>query len=424
MSHRTADTSGAKVVVRRHDETPDAPRRSVTTAAAFAALILLIALGVVGASPSDDVAPFDEIAVPAPEREAIDWTLVAAPEETVRLESLLATDAGFAMLAGPSATGATMWSSLDGITWSANGLAATPYGLVTAGDGLVAFREYESVELEWNGSRWVEQATTELPTYARGGYQSSRTALVHSAAGVLVHSVEGELFYSEDGETFDLVVERGEWWKPSDDVWERFTGPVVYNTCSPPWEGTLDYPPVLDTPAGFVAFVPVEKSGLHLTWPVCEPQLWFSASGYEWSPLSQESTFAPGSYVYDAAGSAGRYFAVGGRGDEPAAWDSDDGLTWSGLDWFSGGDPSVLTDVVTGKAGYVILGSAPTGPRGYAWFSGDGSCWLRLPENVHGVAAAVGEDRIVLADRRPAAALWVGIIDQAVEQPCDIGPLP
>jgi hypothetical protein len=295
---------------------------------------------------------------------------------------------------------------------------------VRDGEGLVAFRGYRSVRLGWNGLRWVEMARSELPTFARVGYLSGRPAVIATERGLLVHSVEGELFHVDDDGHFDLVIERGEWWAPNEDVWERFTSPAVPTSCLPPASGSLDFPPIFTTSAGLVAFVPLVKSSLNLTWPVCDPELWVSTDGLEWSAVVGEPPFEQGSYVYEVAGRDGRFVAVGGRGaDEPTVWVSDDGLHWSVLDWDPGTEGFTVTDVTAGELGYVMLGRATTGRDRLAWFSPDGTCWHRLPDHVDGVAAAVGSDRVVLVDRLRSVELrpelWVGVPTNVFADGCD-----
>ena len=405
---------------QRAGSAPDSRPGGLVLGVGLLAIAVMAALMVVGGSRRAYDSPSNLAATGS----GLDWAVAVAPEGTLRLESLLATPDGFAIMSGPSGNGSDLWFSRDGISWSASRLSSVQFGIVVDGESLVAFREYSTVRLDWDGRRWVEQTPTELPTYARVGYLSGRPALVVTDGGMLVHSVEGELYYSPDRERFDLVIERGDWWDPSEDLWERFTSPAQPHSCLPPFEGSLDYPPLLPTAGGLVAFVPLNKLGVNLTWPVCEPQLWASAEGRHWSPVPEESGFEPGSFVYDVAGRPGRYLAVGGRDrDEPLVWESADGRQWSVLEWPQARTDFTLTDVVAGEVGFVILGRDFGGLRRVAWFSQDGECWHRLPDRVQGVAAAVGADRVVIVDRgRPPNSrpqLWVGVLDPGGGAGCD-----
>ncbi len=405
--------------------TPDARPGGFVVGVGLLAIAVLGALVAVGGSPAGDGLP-DGLPGGG---SGLEWAIGVTPEAKLRLESLLATPEGFAVLSGPSAEGSQLWSSQDGISWSPSPLSSVQFGIVGDGEGLVAFREYSTVRLDWDGGRWTEQDPTELPTFARVGYLSGRPALVVTDGGMLVHSLEGELYYSPDGERFDLVIERGEWWDPSEDLWERFTSPAQPHGCLPPFEGSLDYLPLLATPGGLVAFVPLNKLGINLTWPVCDPQLWTSPEGRDWSPVSEAAGFAPGSFVYDVAGRPGRYLAVGGRGrDEPVIWESPDGWNWSEHEWSPAAADVTLTDIAVGELGFVILGRDFGSRRRLAWFSPDGLCWHRLADYVQAEVAAVGVDRIVLADRGrgadSSAQLWVGVGDPGVVDSCRPSAIP
>jgi hypothetical protein len=345
------------------------------------------------------------------DRSGLRWRAIAAPDSSVRPESALAVRNGFVLLTGPARPEAAIFFSADGISWSESGLTKRPYGVVDDDDTLIAFREYEATRLDWDGTDWVEGVTAALPTFARVGYLSGRPAVLVTDDGILVHSVEGELFHSSDGVQFEQVIERGDWWTPNGDAWERFTAPFAGDACRPPAEGSLDYPPMVITGDLMVAFTPLEKSGPNLTWPVCDPELWSSVDGIDWVPSLGDSGFDTGSFVYDVASRSGLHLAVGGRGEQPSVWMSDDGLDWSVVDWSPGGQRVVLTEIAAGEMGFVVLGVTVSGSHRRAWFSRDGACWQPLPEPVAAVAAAVGSDRVVLVDRRPGPELWVGTVD-------------
>lgn len=385
------------------DATP--PRLAATAALAGAALVLTVLLVFAGGAADDPVASVVSTAHP------VVWSRGEAPFENVLVDSLIAVGDRFVFVRGPVETGAELVYSTDGRFWETQKLDYYPAGVAVDGDGLVAIRDYGSVRLEWNGGGWSEGEVTALPTFARAGYLSGRPAIVPTDRGVLLHSVEGELYFSETGEAFDLVVGRGEWWDPVDDIWERFTAPAAPSNCSPLTAGSLDYPPIVVTPDGFVAFVPGFKGGIHVTWPVCEPELWVSRDGRRWSPATDAAGFEAGSFVYDVAVGSDRYVAVGGRAAaRPAVWVSEDAISWSLVEWPEGGH--VITAVRAGGLGFVVLGHSVDGMERLAWFSPDGRCWSPIPSHVQAVAAAVGPDRVVLAGRSRSpelsVAVWVG----------------
>lgn len=396
-------------LVGKGAETELEPRRTPARARWAVVVMALIVVALLFAVPSSD----DTTPGGGDPTGLFEWSLGAGPPGRTRLESLQATPEGFVMLVGPDSDGTHLWTSADGTTWSLSPLAKNPNGIAYDGEALVAFRENRITRIRWDGEVWIEGSEEEFPAYVRIGYFSDRPGLVFVEDGILAHTVDGELLFSADGERFEAVVDSGQWWDPEPDLWERFTAPVVRDGCRPPRSGSPDYPVILETASGLVAFVPTLKVGPYRMWPICQPELWTSADGREWTAMTESSVFGPGAYLYDVAARQGRLVAVGGTGlAKPAVWISDDGLGWRPLDAGLFADEEfVLTKVVAGELGWVILGEAVPHSHPVAWFSADGVCWQRLPDEVAGGAVAISGEHLIFSDSRWKPAFWVGTMD-------------
>ncbi|MGH8943263.1 MAG: hypothetical protein ACRDWF_10645, partial [Acidimicrobiia bacterium] len=133
-------------------------------------------------------------------------------------------------------------------------------------------------------------------------------------------------------------------------------------------------------------------------WPVCEPQLIFSADGRSWSRSG--TALGDGAYVYNVAWRDERFTAVGGTGiGRPAAWTSSDGRVWDLLDTFALESGVDLYTVQAGPAGWVILGRETEDSSPVGWTSTDGLCWTALPVEVDGSSAAVSKEMMMVIDR-------------------------
>lgn len=295
-----------------------------------------------------------------------------------------------------------MWSSSDGETWTPAPVSMFPFGVIVHEGELVAFRGRSAVRLAWTGSEWREKAAVELPGYERTGYLSGRPGLVVGPAGMLAQTVDGEVFWSGDGRTFEQTIEEG--------VWGDILGSLPNRWCSPPSAGSLDPAPIVASGGGFIAMVPGREDDPYGRWPVCEPVVWASRDGRAWSPVTDGTPFGAGAYVYDAAWGGGRFVASGGTGaGRPIVWVSDDGVTWDRIELTSS-DAVELVNVDAGGAGWILLGDVAGQSSSVGWASSDTVCWHRLPDEVQGRVAAVGADRIVVADRRHPSVMWLGAV--------------
>lgn len=379
--------------------------------AAIALMGLFIALAPRGASlRMEPDAPGLASSDMTGDESGLTWDSVTGPDGIVRVETLLAAQDRFVVISGPLQGGATLWSTSDGTHWAPSPVAGSPYGIVSDADDVVAFREDVGFRFSWDEDRWIRTEAIDLPTYVRSASYSGRPGLVYTERGVFAHSLEGELYFSANGTDFELVIGPGVWSQPNDDIWERFTAPLTPTGCNPPAAGAPDYPPLVATDRGFLAFIPANKTGAGRVWPVCDPELWESPDGLTWNATQEASPFAAQSFVYDVAAREEIIIAVGGGpGGRPGAWLTNNGEDWRGVVAQLGApDGFVLTQVAAGELGWIILGESVTGAERRSWYSPDGSCWHALPSGVTGQIAVVGSAHVMLATRGVAGRIWVG----------------
>ncbi len=323
------------------------------------------------------------------------------------MESLIVTEDGFSVLSRPVAGGVILWSSENGSEWSPAPLAGAPVRVVVAGQRLIAFRGSSASSFARTAAGWTQIAVFDLPEAARIGYGSGRSGVVAGRDGFVTQTVTGDVYWSEDGSSFRPAIE--------EPTWGVEIGMPTRRDCAPPATVSLDVPPVLSTPERFLALVSRQALDPFGVWPVCEPQVWSSVDGLTWAPLTEETPFGPGAYVYDVAWRADRLVAVGGVAfDEPAVWVSDDALRWRRIAFPGTDEPFELRSVEGGDLGWVILGELADRPGLVGWVSRDGLCWEPLPDEVQGRVAAVGTDRLIVADRIGFLDTWLGVVEGGV----------
>jgi hypothetical protein len=378
---------------------------------------LVVLLGLFLLDGRTPEAPPDDQSSPAP---ILEWTAVSAPSPAVRRASLSWSPGGYIVMGTPDAAGTALWSSVDGEDWVASRLDQSPQGITIRDDGLIVFRGHEAASLRVDSGGWIQDAAFTLPVFARSGYESGRPALVDAGGELFLHSVEGELYHQGTDGMFDLVIDKGVWWAPAADPWERFTSPLNRNACRPPFEGSLDYPPLFALGGGHLALIPLDIDGPNLTWPVCDPRAWRSVGGGQWNPTTT-SGFEQGSFVYDVAVVDGVAVAVGGLGEaHPAIWTSVDGVDWSLRPWPESITPFGLAVMEVGDFGLVVIGRDVSGGNGRAWFSTDGACWHEFPPGIAPGAVAVGTDGLVVADARPDGSFWTATATGRTSDTCDV----
>jgi hypothetical protein len=340
------------------------------------------------------------VAITRPANPALQWERQMGPTGPVNLDSLVAINDGFAVLSGVTADGVLLWSSRDGASWDNRPLQGTPSQLAAIGSQLLAYGVDVGRILTPEGEGWVEGVELEFPDEIRSRRGSGRASLVADDDGFVVTSILGDVWWSADGSEFDIVVADPEW-GPGQAVEVPFD-----SGCRPPTRSSPDVPPMVTTDSGFAALIssdPAEPFGI---WPVCEPQLIFSADGRSWSRSG--TALGDGAYVYNVAWRDERFTAVGGTGiGQPAAWTSSDGRVWDLIDTFALESGVDLYTVQAGPAGWVILGRETEDSSPVGWTSADGLCWTALPVEVDGSSAAVSQEMMMVIDRITYPETWV-----------------
>ncbi|MGH8927969.1 MAG: hypothetical protein ACRDWH_06430, partial [Acidimicrobiia bacterium] len=293
-------------------------------------------------------------------RSMIVWTFAHQPAGVVHVDSLVATHQGFALLSGPETGGTVLWTSTNGISWSERPIPGAPTRLVVADDGLLAFAGRWVMAVPGEGERPVSRI--DLPLLVRVGYGSGRAGLVGGSGGLVAQAFTGDVFWAKDGAPFEVVV--------SAPQWGEATGMPAEDNCDPPTVSSVDVPPLVSTPDGFITLVSLNGNDPFGIWPVCQPEVWAAPDGTTWRLISEGSPFEPGAYIYDVAWRDGRLLAVGGVGvDQPAMWISDDGRSWDRLKPLPAEHPYELREVAAGGLGWVVLGEWAARPGLTGWVS-------------------------------------------------------
>jgi hypothetical protein len=343
------------------------------------------------------------ISVTSPEIPPLDWAPRTGPDGSVNLDSLVATDEGFAILSGMTVDGVLLWSSADAVSWRSRPLQGAPSQLATIEDGLIAYGVRGGRMVSRDGEGWVEVGEDIFfPDEIRSRQGSGRPSLIGGDDGFVALSLYGDVWWS-DGDQFDQVVSEPDW-GPGSEVELAFD-----SACRPPTRSSPDVPPMVETDSGLVTMIssnPTEPFGV---WPVCEPMVWFSVDGRSWTESAV--TLGDGAYVYNLAWRDGRYTAVGGYGiGMPTVWTSTDGSEWDQIEELTSLSGIDLYTVEAGPAGWVILGRDSQGAGSVGWTSLDGLCWTSLPPFVSGGDTAIASEHIVVFDRTTYPDVWVGSI--------------
>ena len=346
------------------------------------------------------------------------WTFARQPEGVVHVDSLVATAKGFALLARPLAGDMRLWTSSNGITWSWRAISGSPNRLVVDGHDLLAFAGRWVMRLGQDENQRPEASRLSLPLLVRVGYGSGRAGLVAGANGLVAQAFTGDVFWAPGpvGEgtapDFELVV--------AAPMWGEAVGMPADARCDPPTVSSVDVPPIVATPQGFITLVSVDGADPFGIWPVCEPEVWSSPDGNTWGRVSDGNPFGAGAYIYDMGWRQGRLIAVGGAGaDEGVLWLSDDGRSWTRAEPLPADDDFELREVAAGELGWVVLGEWSHRPGRTGWISPDGNCWKPLPRDVSPRQAAVGVNRIVLAEKGAFPLMWIGISAGGRQLGCD-----
>lgn len=260
---------------------------------------------------------------------------------------------------GADGYGSVVWTSPDGLTWTAADPIA-PSGFIrtieVGGPGFLALGDVDEAGPAglWtsvDGLTW--QSVTPEPF---GGPDEPFVAdIIDTGSGlVAVGSVNHE-----------QVGERAAVWTSVDGVsWSRVPeDPAVFG--ADPGIG-MDH--VVAGGPGLVAV------GSH--WPDGSV-VWTSVDGQTWTRVPEQQHGLDG-WVYRLFGMGGELVAVGGRPDGPAAiWTSPDGYAWEAVAdvSFDGPDEPLITDVIDTSTGLVAVGTTD------ADFGADGpstaAIWVR-----------------------------------------------
>ena len=374
----------AVVEIAPSERSPLVSRRWIFAAAVLGLIIGLIVI----------------IAFTRPTNPPLQWDRQMGPTGHVNLDSLVATDDGVALLSGVTADGVLLWSSRDGASWDYQPLQGSPSQLAAMGRRLLAYEVEGGRMLTSTAEGWVEGDELDFPDEIRSRQGSGRASLVADDDGFVVTSILGDLWWSADGSEFDIVVANPEWGRGQ-------AVEVPFDSgCRPPTRTSPDVPPMVTTDSGFAALIssnPAEPFGI---WPVCEPQLMFSADGRSWTRSG--TPLGDGAYIYSMAWRDQRFTAVGGTGiGEPVVWTSSDGQEWDQSETFAFVSGVDLYTVQAGPAGWVILGRESEGSTAVGWTSTDGTCWTALPDEVNGSGAAVTQEMVMVVDRITYPETWV-----------------
>lgn len=321
---------------------------------------------------------------------------------SVNLDSMVATDDGFAVLSGMTADGVLLWWSENGTDWVNERVAGAPRQLAPLAAGLLAYDARDGLVMMKDDAGWAPSGGEILfPDDIRARQSTGRPSVILAGDGLLAMSVAGDVWLTDDGTEFQQVIPHPDW-GPGQTVNVPFE-----SACAPPTTISPDVPPLAMADGGFVALISSNSAEPFGIWPVCEPRPWLSMDGITWT--ASESSFDDGAYVYDLASRDGLLIAVGGhRVGDPAAWASVDGKVWHEIDSFSELSGLDLLNIEAGPAGWVILAKDGDGPGTSGWTSTDGACWEPLPSQVGGLDAAVTENQVLVIDRTAYSELWLG----------------
>lgn len=295
-------------------------------------------------------------------------------------------------------TGAAVWTSADGRTWTNVhlGLGDGPiFDVTTGGPGLVA--------VGTTSGGWGAGSGDLAPVWTSvDGLSWSRAPSDPAFRGAWLRAVTaGGPGLVAVGSTLDGPQA---WYSPAGTTWERASVPPA-----PPdvaHDGRQADAWMQDVAATGDRLVAVGQIGLQVGENGVRyvPAMWTSTDGVTWTEISlDEDVFPSESEVRSVAAGPGGFVAVGGIfRDVPMVWTSEDGLTWRRVsdeqDAFvsrsSGGQDAredlyfIADSVAAGGGGYVAMGGDQwcvynrwdcTPAEAAVWTSTDGETWVRVP---------------------------------------------
>lgn len=380
-----ASSRGSVQEIPPPDSIPAPQRRGVF----LIALLVLVVVSVVIVRLTSPIQP------------SLEWSRQTLPPGTVNLDTLTASDHGFAFLSGMTADGIMIWSTDDSHRWQSHPVAGAASQLTAIGSSLFAYGVHRGQFINEEDGAWLGGVEILFPDEVQSRHASRRPSVIGDDNRVVGVSVLGEVWWTDDGEHFEDVNTGSEWGPGTERVFDP--------ACNPPSRNSPDVPPFVDTGEILVTLIPSNEYEPFGVWPVCEPRTWTSDDGLTW--IATQSVLGSGAYVYGFAWRQGRYTAVGGFGvGESVAWTSDDGLEWEEIRQLSALPDVDLFSVDSGQAGWVVLGESGRTQGLVGWTSLDGLCWEPLPEFVRGADAAVSQGQILVLERGLTSGLWIGAV--------------
>jgi hypothetical protein len=307
---------------------------------------------------------------------------------------LVAVGAGCENDTGECAVHPTVWTSVDGTSWTRSPEDPAVFGDGTTQRGAMYGVTDTSHGLVAVGSMWywtVDDEGVEVPVS------------IHPAAWISDDGITWERTWQGTGTVVD-----------SDDVF--YDDISMRSVVEGPGGLLVAVGATLDENGGDIATVWTSVDGRH--WE----QVWKSVNGPQRERIEPGTTaFIPGTEMLDVAWGERGYVAVGSEdGTDAAIWQSPDGATWARIDTASPSfdDIGSLDSVAALDAGYITVGSR-------AWINGasgvltvltspDGVTWDRI----HSITGAYASDVVVsdngiaiaggTRDGRSAAAVWIG----------------
>ena len=349
-----------------------------------------------------------------------------------------------------------IFASDDGLTWerlaeddpALNLGAVLMYGVTDGGPGLVAVgmgceneaegcAPYATVWTSVDGSSWT-RSPYDAAIFGGTSAQTSFMAGVADTSLGLIAVGSMDYWTLDDEGVEELVTTHPTVWTSADGItWERswedvgsvmlpddYGGPTVYMDA------------VVEGPDGQLVAVggALDENGESIA------AVWTSANGLDWERTAPDpGVFSPGTIMLDVTWGEHGFVAVGsGDGSEAGIWQSSDGTSWTRIDTSDQPFDTIgsLSSVAALDSGYTTVGPyAFIDDRGgwvTLWTSPDGLEWDRVHAIGEGYTSAVVvvDGGIAVAGGMSGAdnfhaAVWVGpLFDPEAPPPDPEPPLP
>lgn len=259
------------------------------------------------------------------------------PPTGIEIWSAISTPHGLAAIFRGEG-GGICWST-TGEVWECTPTSPSLRGIFSSGDYLYVHSYQGFTRYSWVGEGWVKETHIDILPHIDRFVFSPHGAL--AANGITI-------MYSHDGLHF----------KESKQIPKvDFLPKAERKNCVCGYEiepVNLFGPLLLVTEEGFLALTPSHPD----YWDqgcICEPLLWFSQDGNEWSLISKESPFGKSSYVNKIFQIEGRFVALGGQSKQGGMiWFSNDGRRWDKANVLTDGS----IDIAVSEMGWVLTGAS------------------------------------------------------------------